>query len=125
MTRVLPSFTNTDWNQLGQIRTILAESPEGKFRDFDADIANAAKGAMKNTTSSIRLWMILVIFLYITMLLDPRFKKLVLEHELKDGAENIVAAMQQQLENKYPSSLEPEPPATSEELGPSTIQIRL
>jgi len=66
-----------------------------------------------------------VIFLYITMLLDPRFKKLVLEHELKDGAENIVAAMQQQLENKYPSSLEPEPPATSEELGPSTIQIRL
>jgi len=33
--------------------------------------------------------------LYITMLLDPRFKKLILEHELKDRAENIVAAMQQ------------------------------
>ena len=60
--------------------------------------------------------------LYITMLLYPRFKKLVLEHELKDGAENIVAAMQQQLENQYPARPEPEPPATSEESGPSTIQ---
>ena len=80
ITRVLPSFNNTDWNQLRQIRTILAEfdrytlklstdipqisqslviyyqlfdllqvvqDKEGKFRDFDVDIANAAKGAMK------------------------------------------------------------------------------
>ncbi|KAN0071589.1 hypothetical protein V8E54_010185 [Elaphomyces granulatus] len=62
ITRVLPSFNNTDWNQPGQIRTILAEfdrctlnyqlfnllqvvqDREGKVRDFDADIANAAKG---------------------------------------------------------------------------------
>jgi hypothetical protein len=30
--------------------------------------------------------------LYITMLLDPRFNKLVLDHELNDEAENISAA---------------------------------
>jgi hypothetical protein len=32
--------------------------------------------------------------LYITMLLDPQFKKLILEHELKDGAKDIITAMQ-------------------------------
>jgi hypothetical protein len=32
------------------------------------------------------------------MLLDPWFKKLVLEHELKDGAKDIIAAMQEHLE---------------------------
>jgi hypothetical protein len=31
--------------------------------------------------------------LYITMLLDPRFKKLILKHELKDGAEDIITAI--------------------------------
>jgi hypothetical protein len=31
--------------------------------------------------------------LYITMLLDPQFKRLILEQELKDGAEDIITAM--------------------------------
>ena len=49
------------------------------------------------------------------MLLDPRFKKIDLENELKDGAEKIVAAMQQQLETQYPATRhELQPPAISE-----------
>ena len=36
------------------------------------------------------------------MLLNPRFKKLILEHELKDGAEDIIAAIEEQLEIQYP-----------------------
>jgi hAT family C-terminal dimerisation region len=137
-----------DWNNLGQIRTILAEfdkytlelstdipqisqslviyyqlfdllqevqDREGRFVDFNMDVANAAKGAMKKYDKYYTLMDDSCDILYITMLLDPRFKKLVLEHELKDGAENIVAAMQQQLEIQYPIARhEPAPPPTSE-----------
>ncbi|KAN0070499.1 Ribonuclease H-like domain containing protein [Elaphomyces granulatus] len=88
---------------------------EGRFVDFNMDIANAAKGAMKKYDKYYTLMDDSCDILYITMLLDPRFKKLVLEHELKDGAENIVAAMQQQLEIQYPIARhEPVPPPTSE-----------
>jgi hypothetical protein len=33
--------------------------------------------------------------LYIKILLDPRFKKLVFEYELRDGAQDIITAMQE------------------------------
>ena len=65
--------------------------------------------------------------LYITMLLDPRFKKIVLEHELEDAAKNIIAAMQQQLELQYPitksevSAL----PAASQNSGHKTIAFEV
>ena len=93
---------------------------EGKFQDFNPDIANAAKGAMKKYEKYYTLMDDSCDILYIAMLLDPRFKKIVLEHELKDGAESIVSAMQQQLEIQYPTARhEPGLSAISEESGPS------
>jgi len=91
---------------------------EGRFQNFDHDIANAAKGAMKKYDKYYTLMDDSCDILYITMLLDPRFKKIVLENELKDGAEKIVAAMQQQLETQYPAIRhELQPPVISEESG--------
>lgn len=79
------------------------------------------KGAMKKYDRYYTLVDDSCDILYITMFLDPRFKKIVLENELKDGAEKIVAAMQQQLETQYPAARhEPQPPAISKESGPST-----
>ncbi|EED15823.1 hypothetical protein TSTA_009450 [Talaromyces stipitatus ATCC 10500] len=156
MNHILPPFTDQDWNQLGQIRIVLAEfdryilelstdipqisqslaiyyqlfdllqevqEREGKFKDFDADVANAAKSAMRKYDKYYTLMDDLCDILYITMLLDPRFKKLVLEHELRDEAQDIITAMQEQLEIQYPITHKPELFIASEEPGPSvTLQ---
>jgi hypothetical protein len=81
---------------------------EGKFKDFNIEIVNAAKSAMKKYNKYYTLMDDSYDILYITMLLDPRFKKLVLEHKLKDGADDIITAMQQQLKAQYPITQEPE-----------------
>ncbi|EED21960.1 hypothetical protein TSTA_092020 [Talaromyces stipitatus ATCC 10500] len=57
--------------------------------------------------------------LYITMLLDPRFKKFVLEHKLQDEAKGIITTMQEQLEIQYPIIYKTELTTTSEEPEPS------
>ncbi|EED22636.1 conserved hypothetical protein [Talaromyces stipitatus ATCC 10500] len=136
MNYILPPFTDQDWNQLGQIWIVLADQSlaiyyqlfdllqevqdrEGKFKDFDADIANAAKSAMTKYDKYYTLMNDLCDILYITMLLDPWFKKLVLEHELQDEAKDIITAMQEQLEIQYPIPYKLELPTASEEPGPS------
>lgn len=152
MNHILPPFTDQDWNQLGQIRTVLAEfdrytlelstdipqisqslaiyyqlfdllqevqDREGKFKDFDADVANAAKSAMRKYDKYYTLMDDSCDILYITMLLNPRFKKLVLEHELRDGAQDIITAMKEQLETQYPIAHKPELSTASEEPEPS------
>ena len=98
------------------------QDKEGKFKDFDTEIANAAKSAMKKYNKYYTLMDDSCDILYITMLLDPRFKKLILEHELKDGAEDIITAMQQQLEIQYPIAYEPELSIISEESGSLALQ---
>ncbi|EED13543.1 hypothetical protein TSTA_097990 [Talaromyces stipitatus ATCC 10500] len=96
---------------------------EGKFKDFDADVANAAKSAMRKYDKYYTLMDDSCDILYITMLLDPRFKKLVLEHELWDEAQDIITAMQEQLEIQYPITHKPKFFIASEEPGPSvTLQ---
>jgi hypothetical protein len=92
---------------------------EGKFKDFDTDVANAAKSAMRKYDKYYTLMDDSCDILYITMLLDPRFKKLILEHELQDGAKDIITAMQEQLEIQYPITHKPELSTPSEEPGPS------
>ncbi|EED15295.1 hypothetical protein TSTA_047440 [Talaromyces stipitatus ATCC 10500] len=149
MNHILPPFTNQDWNQLGQIRIVLAEfdrytlelstdipqisqslaiyyqlfnllqevqDREGKFKDFDTDIANAAKSSMRKYNKYYTLMDDSCDILYITMLLDPRFKKL-------DRAQDIITAMQEQLETQYPITHKPELFTASEEPGPlATLQ---
>ena len=95
---------------------------EGKFKDFDIEIANAAKSAMKKYDKYYTLMDDSCDILYITMLLDPRFKTLVLAHELKDAAEDIITAMQQHLESQYPIAHEPELSTIPEESGSSALQ---
>jgi len=118
----------TDISQISQFLTIYyqlfdllqeVQDREGKFKDFDEDIADAAKSAMKKYDKYYTLMDDSCDILYITMLLDPRLKKLVLEHELQDGARDIIAAMQEKLEIQYPIAHEPELSATSEGPGSS------
>ena len=70
------------------------QDKEGKFKDFNTDIANAAKRAMKKYDKYYTLMDNSCDILYIAILLDPWFKKLILKHELKDKAEDIITAIQ-------------------------------
>jgi hypothetical protein len=70
------------------------QDKEGKFKGFNTEITNATKRVIKKYDKYYTLIDDSCDILYIAMLLDPRFKKLILEHELKDGAEDIITAMQ-------------------------------
>ncbi|EED21052.1 hypothetical protein TSTA_082850 [Talaromyces stipitatus ATCC 10500] len=99
---------NDAWNAAPQIQEYLKikhivgalrcmYDREGKFKDFDTDVANASKSAMRKYDKYYTLIDDSYDILYITMFLDPQFKKLILKYELQDGAKDIITAMQEQL----------------------------
>ncbi|EED21248.1 hypothetical protein TSTA_084790 [Talaromyces stipitatus ATCC 10500] len=108
---------NDAWNLFDLLQEV--QDRERNFKDFDIDIANAVKSAMTKYNKHYTLMDDSCDILYIITLLDPQFKKLVLEHELQDEAKDIITAMQEQLEIQYSITYKPELSIASEEPGPS------
>ncbi|KAJ5982209.1 hypothetical protein N7451_012309 [Penicillium sp. IBT 35674x] len=94
-----------------------AASAQGEFSDISSDIAAAVSAGMKKYKKYYELMDSQDAY-YIALILDPRFKTLLLEKELGEmTAPKVIRTVKETLHMQYPSKQSPDLPATETDQG--------